>query len=104
MDYMYAYSMCPYHFLLVTHCLQTPSALFLVSDDRAARKSSDWLIASTAGPRLLVMSYSVLEWRLSETAETAGGVELVVEKKKHCCYRYEYTLQIKELRNCCASR
>ena len=46
----------------------------------------------------MVMSYSVLEWRKNETAETAGGVELVVDKKKHCCYRYEYTLQIKELR------
>lgn len=29
----------------------------------------------------MVMSYSVLEWRMNETAETAGGVELVVDKK-----------------------
>jgi len=77
---MYAHSICPYHFLLATHCLQTPSALSSVPDDRLAQKRSDWLIALTAGPHLLVMSYSALEWGLNETVETAGDVEL--EKNK----------------------
>ena len=75
-DYMYAYSICPYHFLLATHSLQTPSVLSSVPDDRLAQRRSDWLIASTAGLHLLVMSYSVLEWRLNETVEIAGDVEL----------------------------
>lgn len=68
--------LCPYHFLLVTHCLQIPNALSLVPDDGVAQECSDWLIALAAGLHLLVMSYSVLAWKLNATAETAGDVEL----------------------------
>ena len=80
---MYTYSICPYHFLLATHCLQTPSALSLIPDDRAAQKHSDWLISLAAGLRLLVMSYFVLEWRLSETVKAAGDVELNKTSEKN---------------------
>ena len=73
---MYPYSICPYHFLLATRSLQTPSALSLVPDDRLAQKRFDWLISSTAGLHLLVMSYSVLERKLNEAVEIARDVEL----------------------------
>ena len=79
---MYTYSICPYHFLSVTRCLQTPSALSLVPDDRLAQKRSDWLIALTAGLHLLVTSNFVLEWRLNETVETASDVELEKNARK----------------------
>jgi len=53
-----------------------------VPDDRLAQKRSDWLTALIAGLHLLVMSYSVLEWRLNETVETAGDVELEKNPRK----------------------